>query len=456
MADVLRYVNAASAPGGDGTTPATTGANRAWSGFVEAVTQANALKSTSDRWLVQLGGSTVDTLSAQLSITTNLNTTSDNPLVFQGPRRLVWDTGAYRLNMGNIGQPIVANASALFLEIDGIQLESPRTQADYLEMFGMTIGTGRFVLDRVLARGTGSVTGSNGVFVAVLGNTAYTFKMTNVILVNLPAVYRSGYSGACSSYLANITARTHAANSVDRSGHDTGSTFSLKNVVVHSVSGSGYLAGTGGPSGTIAKFVTSDATSPNVALRNLIPTFVDAANGDLRLASGDSVARNAGDDVSADTQAAGTSIALDEDLIGTARPQGAAWDIGAHELIEASVTGSGAVTLDSPTAAAAGTVAGPAVTGSGAVSLDSPSIGGEGSQAGTGTVVNPGASEGSGAVTLDTFVMTGDGVFILPVTGAGAVVLASPFVVAQGSDGTISRQSRSRIAALLRHIFRGH
>lgn len=60
-------------------------------------------------------------------------------------------------------------------------------------------------------------------------------------------------------------------------------------------------------------------------------TFVDAGNDDYRLASNDAGARNHG------ATDPGSGLYSD-DIIGTARPQGAAWDIGAFEAIAAVAT----------------------------------------------------------------------------------------------------------------------
>jgi len=57
--------------------------------------------------------------------------------------------------------------------------------------------------------------------------------------------------------------------------------------------------------------------------------FRDPANDDYRLSADDTVAKDQGTDLSADSV-----YAFDDDLLGVQRPQGSAWDIGAYEYIE--------------------------------------------------------------------------------------------------------------------------
>ena len=73
-----------------------------------------------------------------------------------------------------------------------------------------------------------------------------------------------------------------------------------------------------------------DAQMPGVNSTTAAAIFADAANGDFRLLAG-SPGIDQGVDLSADP-----SYPFNTDIIGTTRPQGSAWDIGAFELIQQS------------------------------------------------------------------------------------------------------------------------
>ena len=75
--------------------------------------------------------------------------------------------------------------------------------------------------------------------------------------------------------------------------------------------------------------ITSDTTSPDGAsYQSISVNFTDAANGDFRLLAG-SPGIDQGVDLSSDP-----NYPFNTDIIGTLRPQGAAWDIGAFEYVD--------------------------------------------------------------------------------------------------------------------------
>lgn len=101
----------------------------------------------------------------------------------------------------------------------------------------------------------------------------------------------------------------------------------LKNNLCYSNGADFSDDGGGAGSFTSATNASSDATSPDTALRNRSFSF-GSIGTNWALANGDTGARDQGSDLSADAQ-----LAFSTDIVGTTRPNGVAWDVGAHELI---------------------------------------------------------------------------------------------------------------------------
>ena len=84
---------------------------------------------------------------------------------------------------------------------------------------------------------------------------------------------------------------------------------------------------------------TSSRTVINTNLTGTNPSFVDATNGDFHIESG-SAARNTGVDLSS---------VFTTDIVGTIRPQGAPWDIGAYAFVASGNTTPTTATITSAT-----------------------------------------------------------------------------------------------------------
>lgn len=111
----------------------------------------------------------------------------------------------------------------------------------------------------------------------------------------------------------------------ERESGSVDGTLILRNNISQDATSSDYVLPGGSVTLTSATNISSDATSPQAGLRNITLTFVDAAGDDYRLAVTDT-----------DAIDAGTTIgSFSDDIDGTTRPSGSAWDIGAHEFIQA-------------------------------------------------------------------------------------------------------------------------
>lgn len=96
-----------------------------------------------------------------------------------------------------------------------------------------------------------------------------------------------------------------------------------------------YLLGDATTTGSTNN-LSDDATAPGSnAQTSKAPAYVNENAGYLRLASTGSDGINQGADLSADA-----NIAISDDIFGTARPQGASYDIGAAEFPTAALTGT--------------------------------------------------------------------------------------------------------------------
>ena len=135
----------------------------------------------------------------------------------------------------------------------------------------------------------------------------------------------------------NTVTKCNIANNAYRAGIALGNvenTCILKNNLVVENTYQDYFLGTNAHSDSTNN-LTSDDTAPGAnAIQNATVQFVDAANNDYRLAASDtSGAIDGGADLSSDA-----NLPVTDDIIGTGRPQGTAFDIGAFELIASNGT----------------------------------------------------------------------------------------------------------------------
>ena len=108
-------------------------------------------------------------------------------------------------------------------------------------------------------------------------------------------------------------------------------TLKIKNNATQGVISANYSL-LGVTTQTSATNLSEDATSPETGLRNKVISFVDETGDNFHLASGDTVAKDAGTDLSADAD-----LAFSDDIDGETRS--GSWDIGADEVIAAAAAG---------------------------------------------------------------------------------------------------------------------
>jgi len=87
--------------------------------------------------------------------------------------------------------------------------------------------------------------------------------------------------------------------------------------------------------------ISGDGTSPDGAFQNKTVTFKNKVGRDLRLDTSDTEAKDNGIDLSANPD--GAPVVPLRDIVGTLRPEGSGWDIGAFELPQAVAGGIGSM-----------------------------------------------------------------------------------------------------------------
>jgi hypothetical protein len=315
LAVIHRYVNTNSTAGGDGTTTATAGANRAWESLNTAVTTLDNAQLTDDV-IVHCAGTAADT-TAVGSIDVDTSTFTLTIQVDTADRHTgTYDTNKYRLEATNT--LVFRNNTTLRLRVIGLQVKLTRTTGSPYAMkllganhtgnydiiyshnlvqctsttdtIGMTAddpasGTGTVSMYNNVIWGCGvGITGLLGSSFHVFNNTvadaSYGIVADDAFLVKNNAVYNSANIGFVGSFAA-------------------GSNYNCES------------DGNGGPGANHASAVTF--------------TFTNAASHDYSLQAGDTGARGRGV-----VDPSGTNLFTD-DVVGYARPGSGTWDCGAFQ-----------------------------------------------------------------------------------------------------------------------------
>lgn len=355
MADVTRYVNAASS-GGDGTTQALSGANAAFASIQAACTNAASNKSSSDIWFVYCEGSTADTTTVTISGT--LNTTDSNPIIFlaTGANRHVghWDASKFHVQSSVTfnGWCQITGSPALYIGFVGLQFDMTGAKGDGPRPIDTTT-SGRLLVKGCVARWTGTGTPTTNT-VLVNSNTAGA----QTIVIDSCVVYGGAGDYGQETYNANASVKVvrYGVTVIDCTPNDAAigvfdwsvsldnaaMVLASKNCYSQKLSGattSGDYDDNSPATPTTATMGTADATSPSGgSYQNLSPAFVDASNKDYQPTSEDTALKGRGTDLSADGElsflATWDGAADVPDLVATAdcaNVTRTTWSIGALE-----------------------------------------------------------------------------------------------------------------------------
>jgi hypothetical protein len=205
---------------------------------------------------------------------------------------------------------------------DSVNSQMINMVSHYVTIDGLQFQKHLLNYDGVMGNVYGCVIKNNIFYQSVSGGTAVRLRgqstTRNYIYNNIIYGFSRGVEGAYYTN-DNNTIYSNTVINCTTYGISYYSTTIYKNNICQSASGSDFLAYSGG-GGTGSNNLSKDTTGNIQATL----TFTDAANNDYSLASTDTDAINAGADLGSD---------YNTDIIGTARPQGSAWDIGAFEYI---------------------------------------------------------------------------------------------------------------------------
>lgn len=328
------YVDGASSEGGDCTTTATAGANRACVDINDA--------------LDTYGTKDLDTANKCLEIRLRGTTALPKPNMDQGSyayttsaqdRIIVTnDTGFTHSGTWSTSLPRISNADTLaawriyqinHVTIDGVLIENTDTSGE--DARGLRIvdvgASGTVNICNSIIRKPAANSGSawnTAIDIDSSATTGRTIRVVNNIIHGpwLSSIFDFSLTTGDKMVIYNNTIVGATAEAVYLEGSGSPTLPFCNNIMQGS--GDDFVDVSISVS-SCGNNITADATSPDAAYRNITPTYEDAGAGDYRLASSDTGAIDEGDDLSADGDAINT------DALGTARGAGSGWDIGFFE-----------------------------------------------------------------------------------------------------------------------------
>lgn len=394
---ITRYVNTASTAGGDGTTNATSGANRAFASLSEAEAMNLNLVSLDDECEIICTGATADTTAVTFAGWVTSATRFLTIKAAAGDEAAIGpiSTSKYRLALASSGG-IDLTISVDHIRFDRLQMQFTKTSGSAdkvcVQISGVNAGSSirftRCTLYGVF--GVGNADNSRGLN---FGDSDITAVVANCHFVGFNQPGQRALSGVDASGATVYAYNNTFADCYTAMQASSGGGWRAKNNLYYSngISGAdGYVGTFHADSTNNASDLASDAPGSN-ARNSQTYTFVDAGAGNYRLASGDGGAKDVGADLSAD---AAYAFAIDQE--GDTRS--GSWDIGADEVAGASAS----ITDVAP---ATGTTAGgTAVT-----------ITGTGFESGDG--IRFGANDATSVVVVNATTIT----CVAPAGSAGAV-----------------------------------
>lgn len=323
MGLLTRYVNTDSTPGGDGTTNATAGANRAWASQSEAEA---ALDNA-------YNGDYVEVHCSAPSGTNDTTTVTHNGATFTDPdvdyieyigenTTAVWDDDIYSLEVEDSNCVNIWDDAIRFTKMQ-FYTYSP-TAHRYMITVAAISASNNIQIQKCIIKSHGNN--------SYLGPGIHINDADAIVRIGNNLIYNGGqvvnygnaaiYNQACSTtYIYYNTCADFTAALYNPSDDCVCKNNVFYNTSLNNIFGGGDFTG----SDYNMSDDSSDCGGTNDETNQTF-TFEGAGSGDFRLASGDSGAQNMGTDLSGDSD-----FPVSDDMIGTAR-SGSTPDCGFYEI----------------------------------------------------------------------------------------------------------------------------
>lgn len=238
----------------------------------------------------------------------------------------VWDDTKYRLIVSSLDTAIIY-VQIPFCKISGVQVQLTATGSSLHAIRYQSATGGIFEVVNNLIKGHGNFgDGSYHGGVLVVGGTGADIFIVNNIFYDWYDVSSPSYSFAiyneitCNMYIYNNTMYNCSYGVFSYSSGE----LLINNLANNCTDGYYTSGGFSASCSNNLSDITSDAPGANSVTGTV--AFVDATNDDFRLSSSDTVAKDAGTDLSGDA-----NYPFSTDIVGTTRT--GTWDIGAHEYV---------------------------------------------------------------------------------------------------------------------------